>query len=334
MQSSGSAVPRRAGHRERAGLPWVLRSVPLAVYGAVAWVEWSRHGVPVLPDRMLPWLLGLLLAFSVTNIRRFVRGLILDWLPFMLALTAYDLLRGIADGRLFPAHAHPQMWLDKYLFGFGSVPTVFLQQHLWDPARLHWYDYASWAVYMTHFVATPLLAAALWLWAPSRFRRFAVTVVALSFMAMATYVVYPAMPPWLASDTHVLPPLARIVGVISGHLPFIDGRSLYENGTAWSNEIAAMPSLHEGLALVFTLTLWPLTGRLGRILLVLYPVSMAFALVYTAEHYVIELVLGCIYAVVVVRAVTFLDSARHRVPSLAWTSKSLPRLEWSPPRRS
>jgi hypothetical protein len=302
---------RRLG--ERRGLRWIVRCSPLALYAAIAWVEWSAHGVPVLPDRLLPWLLGLLLALCITDLRRYFRGLLVDWLPFVLALTSYDLLRGLADGRLFPAHARPQMWVDKYLFGFGSVPTVFLQQHLWDPVRLHWYDYATWGVYMTHFVATPLLAAGLWLWAPSRFRRFAAVVVALSFMAMATYVLYPAMPPWLASDTHVLPPLARIVGIVSGHLPFVDGRGLYENGTAWSNEIAAMPSLHEGLALVLTMTLWPLAGRIGRVLLALYPIAMAFALVYTAEHYVIEVVLGCVYAVVVVKVVSLLERRRPRV---------------------
>jgi PAP2 superfamily len=296
----------RAGSRARRA----LRIVPLGLYVVTASWSWRRHGIPVLPDRLLPWLLGLLLALSVTDLRRFARGLIVDWLPFILALTSYDLLRGIADGRLFPAHARPQMWVDTYLFGFGTVPTVFLQRHLWDPAHLHWYDYASWAVYMTHFVATPLLAAALWLWAPSRFRRFAVLVVAISFAAMATYVVYPAMPPWLASDTHVLPPLGRIIGVVSAHVPIVDGRGLYEQGTAWSNEIAAMPSLHEGLALLFSITLWPLAGRAGRVVLVLYPLAMAFALVYSAEHYVIEVVLGCVYTVAVY---AFVQSERgHR----------------------
>jgi hypothetical protein len=295
-----------------------LRYSPLALYAAIAWFSWRRHGVPVLPDRLLPWLIGLLLALSVTNLRRLARGLIVDWLPFVLALTAYDLLRGIADGRLLPAHAHPQMWVDKYLFGFGTVPTVFLQRHLWDPARLHWYDYATWAVYMTHFLATPLLAAGLWLWAPARFRRFAVLVVALSFAAMATYVLYPAMPPWLASDTHVLPPLGRIIGIVSARLPYIDGRGLYENGTAWSNEIAAMPSLHESLALLFSVTLWPLTGRIGRVLLALYPIAMAFALVYSAEHYVIEIVLGCIYTVAMIKVVDSIQRwrAQHRVGPL------------------
>jgi hypothetical protein len=286
-----------------------IHYVPFGAYVVVAVLVWRRDGVPVLPDRLLPWLVGLLLVLSVTDVRRFARGLIVDWLPFIAALTVYDLLRGIADGRLLPAHARPQMWIDKYVFGFGTVPTVFLQRHLWDPVRLHWYDYATWGVYITHFFATPLLAVGLWVWAPARFRRFTVLVVAVSFAAMVTYVVYPAMPPWLASDTHVLPPLGRIVGVVTAQLPYLDGRSLYESGTSWSNDIAAMPSLHEGLALLFSITLWPLVGRVVRVVLVLYPLAMAFALVYSAEHYVVEVVLGCVYAVGVIKLV---DATQRR----------------------
>ena len=290
---------------------------PLIVYAVVAAAFWRRDGVPVLDDRLWPWLLGLVVALSLTNPRRLVRGLLVDWLPFIVALTAYDLLRGIADGRLLPAHARPQMWVDKYLFGFGTVPTVFLQRHLFDPARLHWYDYATWLVYISHFFLTPLLAAALWLWAPERFRRFAVLVVAISFAAMVTYVLYPAMPPWLAGETGVIPPVTRVVQVVTGHLPYLDGRALFEKGTAWANDIAAMPSLHESLALLFSITLWPLAGRIGRVLLVLYPLAMAFALVYSAEHYVIEVVMGAVYTVVVIRVADRVELRwRRRAPTL------------------
>jgi len=299
-----------------------LRILPLAVYAVVAALAWRHDGVPVLGDRLWPWLLGLVLMLSFTNPRRFVRGLFVDWLPFLAALTSYDLLRGIADGRLLPAHAHPQMWVDKYLFGLGTVPTVFLQRHLFDPARLHWYDYATWLCYTSYFFVVPLVAVGLWLWAPGRFRRYTVLVVCTSFAAMLTYVLYPAMPPWLASDTHVIPPVARVIQVVTGHMRFLDGRALFEHGTAWANDIAAMPSLHEGLTLLVAITLWPLAGRIGRVLLVVYPLAMAFALVYAAEHYVIEVVLGCVYTIAVIAVVNRAQAwwearARRSVPASA-----------------
>jgi hypothetical protein len=268
----------------------------LGVYAALAAIFWTRDGLPILGDRLIVWVLGLLLAVSIANPRRYIRGIAVDWLPFLAALTMYDLLRGVADGSVLPAHARPEIWIDEYLFGFGNVPTVFLQRHLWDAAHVHVWDYATWVVYMSHFLVTPLLAAALWWWAPTRFRRFTVVVVTTSAFAMLTYFLYPAVPPWLASETHLLPPLTRIVGVVSAHVPIVDGRSLYERGTVWSNAIAAMPSLHEGLAVVASITLWPLANRMVRALLVLYPLAMGFALVYSGEHYVSELLVGAAYA--------------------------------------
>ena len=48
--------------------------------------------------------------------------------------------------------------------------------------------------------------------------------------------------------------------------------------------------------LLIVLFLWRFAGP-GRGLLALYPVAMAFALVYMAEHYVVDILLGWIYAV-------------------------------------
>ena len=34
------------------------------------------------------------------------------------------------------------------------MPTVWLQDRLWDAQRIDWIDYAAWIVYLTHFFAT------------------------------------------------------------------------------------------------------------------------------------------------------------------------------------
>jgi len=59
-----------------------------------------------------------------------------------------------------------------------------------------------------------------------------------------------------------------------------------------------------------------MAGRIGRVLLVLYPLAMAFALVYSAEHYVLEVVMGAIYTVVVIRLVDRVELRwRERAPA-------------------
>ena len=43
---------------------------------------------------------------------------------------------------------------------------------------------------------------------------------------------------------------------------------------------------------------------MGPILLALYPLAMAFALVYTAEHYVVDILLGWAYTLVAIWVVS------------------------------
>src|SRR3954469_23643016 len=57
-----------------------------------------------------------------------------------------------------------------------------------------------------------------------------------------------------------------------------------------------MPSLHAGVAMLVTLFFWPAAGTRWRVALLLYAISMALALVYTGEHYVVEVLAGWLMA--------------------------------------
>jgi hypothetical protein len=213
-------------------------------------------------------------------------------------LWAYDLLRAHADGLIFAAHFRPQIDADRGLFG-GAVPTVWLQRHLWHgSSELRWYDYAAWAVYMSYFVATYVVAGLLWFVARSRFRRYVATVSLLAAMGFATFALFPAAPPWLASAVGELDWTTRSIGPISGEVPFVSVsfEGLFQLGSDYANPVAAVPSLHAAYTLLIAVFLWPLARRV-RPLLAAYPVAMAFALVYTAEHYVVDVLLGWAYAV-------------------------------------
>lgn len=285
---------------------WVRVGAPaLWLAGLVAFTL-ADH-VPLSNGTVIPWTVGGLLAFSIANPKRWLRGVIFDWLPFVSILFAYDALRGIADGLLLPAHVRPQLEVDQDLFG-GTAPTVWLQHHLFHGAHhLRWYDYGAWGVYLTHFFATLALAAILWLVAHEHFRRWAAMVCLLAFMGFATYVLFPAAPPWLASEGGHLPATHRIVKDVFHQMPVFG--SVFDGGTKMANDVAAMPSLHAAYAMLLALFLWPLVSRRWRPLLALYPLAMAFALVYTAEHYVADVLAGWAYAIV---AYTVVDWALAR----------------------
>ena len=261
----------------------------------------TRFGVPTASDRLLLWFTTGLLCCCTYDWRR-VRRFVLEWCPLVVLILAYDFARGRAGHFFTQAHVLPQIWVGRYLGG-GTVPVVWLQRHLWHgPFDLQWYDYACWGVYMSFFFVTPVVAAALWLRNPHAFRLYAGMTLTLAFGGVVTFALFPAMPPWLASQNHFLPPVTHIINVVSSHFRFIDSSGLFE-GERYANLVAAIPSLHAAYSLLAALMLASLTRRRVRYALFLYPLAMAFTLTYTAEHYTIDILLGWLYAYAAYRLV-------------------------------
>jgi membrane-associated phospholipid phosphatase len=73
-------------------------------------------------------------------------------------------------------------------------------------------------------------------------------------------------------------------------------RKVLETGQDFADRVAAVPSLHAGATLLITLFLWRRVRPRWRHLLALYPLFMGFTLVYTAEHYVIDVLVGFVFA--------------------------------------
>jgi hypothetical protein len=326
MASRSAVTHRTLGSRFGVPASWLRRVAVFgapAVYVAALTVVTISWGLPVARDQLFIWLVAGLAAFSVPAWRSWGR-LLLEWLPFFGLLAAYDYLRGAVSVTADHAHVTEQIDLDKALFG-GHLPTVWLQQHLWDASHPQWYDYAVWAVYMTHFFVVWVTAAILWRLARARFRRYAVTAVLLSLAAFATYWAYPAQPPWLAGESVLMPSVDRIVPAVWGQLGVPTAQSIYENGD-FVNPVAAMPSLHAAFPLMLLLFFWS-AGRWVRLALGLYTLAMAFTLVYGGEHFVADILAGWAMALGVhalvgigVRRAPALFSATSRAPSPARAS--------------
>ena len=271
----------------------------------IGWAAWISLAVFILvrygvPTSRPPIFILIALALTVASIgepggfRRVLR----DWAPFLVILTLYDFLRGEVTN-LGSVHELPQIAFDRWLFG-GEVATVRLQHLLYTPGRPHWWDFLSFFVYLSYFFAAVTIAAFLWRRNHARFQRFVFLLLLLTFAAFVTYALYPAAPPWLASRSpHTLAPTAKIVDEMWSHIGLQKGASLLSATSRLANPVAAIPSLHSGYTMLIVLFFWPLVRRRARFLLALYPLAMGFALVYTGEHYVIDVLLGWLYAAVV-----------------------------------
>ena len=101
-------------------------------------------------------------------------------------------------------HITAMIHADTALVGWatgGEMPSVWLQNHLYDPLHAQWYDVAISVVYFSHFVAAPIVAAVLWFRNRTAWLSFVRRWFTLFALGLVTYFVYPAMPPWLAAQT-------------------------------------------------------------------------------------------------------------------------------------
>lgn len=270
--------------------------VALGVWFVALVVTSAFKGLPSTREMVFLWIVLGLFAITAGNPRAWAR-VILDWLPLFLILLAYDLLRGHVHDLNARAHLQPQIDFDRWLFG-GTVPTVWLQRHFWHPDSPRPWDYVVWGVYMTHFFAALTTAAVLWKVAHARFRRFAALFVTLTFAGYLTYLLYPAVPPWLASQQHAIGHAQRVIQQMWRHVGFDAAARVFGKNSDYANPIAALPSLHAAYPFLLALFFWKRAGR-WRILLALYPIAMALTLVYSGDHYVFDILTGWIYATVV-----------------------------------
>jgi len=308
----------------------IVRRAALCAYAVV--LVWScvTVGVPIADDRLFVFAVAGLLCASIGRPRRQLRDLVVDWAPFVVMILGYDYSRGWAQRVGLGVHFQPQITADRVLFG-GHVPTVWLQEHLYTvvpgPVPLpagaaQWWEVALQLVYVSHFVAWIAVAAVLWASSRHRFHWYVRRLVTLSYLAFVTYVVFPAAPPWMAAQYGFLP---ATVGRFGRGLDVIGLRvvgDLVTDGAKTQNQVAAVPSLHFGFALLIVVTLWPHVKPAARRWLAAYPVAMALVLVITGEHYVIDLVLGALY-VAASCAVWRSIEARRAVRSFARRGGSL-----------
>ncbi len=272
-------------------LRWSLSAVLLAGFVATCAVR----GLPTDRLVLLGWVLAVLAVHALGRGGAALLRLLADWLPLAALLLLYDLSRGLADGLGATVHVTEPADADRWLAG-GVLPTVWLQEH-WGA---EWWAVVASLVYSSHFVVTPAVLAVLWLRDRDRWVGYARLVLALSAAGLVTYVLYPAAPPWLAARDGVIEQVDRISSSGWAVLGLHKAGALLDSGQAQVNQVAAVPSLHTAFAVLTALVLLPLAARLWqRLALVGYAVTMPVVLVWSGEHYVVDTLLGAVYAGVV-----------------------------------
>jgi len=262
-------------------------SVPLTTIA----LWYFNGGMWITPDVF--FVLALVVALCTQRARLFL----IDWSFFLLILFSYEALRGIIPDAYGRAVRQGLIDIDTYLF--GRVPSVVLQQFLWKGSP-QWYDVFFTAVYVMHFVTPLLFGYALWRQSREKYYRFIVSLVMLSFAAFTVYYFIPAAPPWLAAHegilsgiTHIQTQVYMSLGASIG-LVVPDVLTIYD--LVGANAVAALPSLHAAYPFLLFLFARTYFGKKVTSLAALYMVTVWFAVIYLGDHYVVDVLLGIVFA--------------------------------------
>jgi membrane-associated phospholipid phosphatase len=129
----------------------------------------------------------------------------------------------------------------------------------------------------------------------SLYWQFMLALILLSYGAFLTYLLFPAAPPWMASQLGYFDPIHRISSDIWWAMGIKDFSSFYAKLSP--NTVAAVPSLHSAYPALFALFLNRMYGFKKTWWVWLYPASLWLGVVYLGEHYIIDVILGVLYAV-------------------------------------
>jgi len=236
--------------------------------------------------------LSLLVAAAVGRLKVFLR----DWFLFIGFIYLFDSLRGsifILTCKLnLPVYSLYVIKAEKFLF--GAVPSVVLQNWFLespDPSRFTWFEKFITVAHGSHFVAFLIVGFVIWLYKSRYFRCFKISFYMVTFFGLLGYFAVPTVPPWMAANIFsLLPRLVRFNAVIY-NMVIPDITSGFD-----TNPVAAMPSLHAAFPILLGIIVWRIF-RWKAFPFYFYVFLMLFAIVYTGDHYVVDILAGGLLSV-------------------------------------
>jgi PAP2 superfamily len=275
------------------GVVRLRRAVAVLIGGfaIVYLVQSGLHGRFISPVGLV--MLMMPVALYVNRGGRFLR----DWVPILLGIFAYSATISAVPAFGLGVHYLPQIDADR-IIGMGTLPTNWLQAHLYN-GHIGALEFFSAAMYISHFLAPLLLAFLLWaFWRGRGFSDLLFGILTVSILGDITFLLAPTAPPWLASEQGLIPPVHPILKDTLAHLQ-LNGLANLKGDAGSYNVVAAVPSLHAAWPVVcllvirkYRLPLWLFSAQAALTL------GIVFAIVYTGEHYVIDAIIGALYAFV------------------------------------
>jgi membrane-associated phospholipid phosphatase len=244
-------------------------------------------------------LLTVVTAGAALTISRLPGLFIRDWWFFLAGLILWNLSGPIAAKSPFPVHLNFMVQTDHWL-AFGHDPVALVQHHLAVRGQVRPLDVITSLAYNLH-LPEPYIAG-YFLWRINRpvYFRFVASVLLLLVLGFITFILFPAMPPWLSSLRYDQPH-----NVFNGFNPFVHAHPLPFHGTPIfyffklaGDAVAAFPSEHAAFPLLEFFALRAAIGHRAWPVL-LWVAFVLFSIVYLGEHWITDALAGYVYAAVI-----------------------------------
>jgi hypothetical protein len=243
---------------------------------------------------------------------------------FAAAYFAYRLARGVAEGDANAAFAHA-----RDLISLERGMHLFVEPSIqaWASGSHFVMVLASWLYVNAQTSVT--IGALLYLYVRhNRSFYFVRNMFMIAMLiALVGYVVFPTAPPRFMPEWGFMDSVSDLTNVRLSHAS--------GSMTALFNPYAAVPSMHVAFALMIG---WPLVrlvrSPVARVLWVVYPFLMTFVIVVTANHFILDALLGALTAGASAYGASWL--ARARPGAWRFSTASARRLKASgsvPPAR-
>lgn len=238
------------------------------------------------PDKLLIFIFFVFLIFHQA------KEMLLRLGPFVALLLVYESFRGLVPHLNSHVNYNLAPAMDRLIF--GSLPTKELQNFLWK-GHTQWYDVIFYIPYLLFFIIPLGLAILVWKTRIQYYWQVVGTYLLVFFMGFLTFLLFPAAPPWLASQNNYIEPIVRVSSSVWFSLGIHDFPSLYNHISP--NPVAAVPSLHAACATLLSIFCFKLYGRRWGAISLTYPILIYIGVIYEGEHYFFDVFVGALYAV-------------------------------------
>jgi membrane-associated phospholipid phosphatase len=247
----------------------VLYSSMLISFYSLYGVIFTEYGFAVM-------FLSVLIC-CISAVRRFPRLRV--WIPYIIIIFSYEALGGVYRAAESIRGVFQVFRLDHAIWGFNL--TGVLQSTLFSNTFT---EFMIW-VYALHLPLVVFSAVFLWYVSKSAYFKYLYSLVLVVLLALFTFLVMPSAPPWYTGQA---------VNLLTSTS---ESGSLYHSlsSVVESDPLAAFPSLHAGLVILFVYGLWS-ARRIYGVLAIPIAGLVLLSTLYLGQHFMVDLIAGGIYS--------------------------------------